>query len=90
MKIPDLTCNNNKYLRDNVETHRQESLRAPGPTIRAGVHTASWERGEEEPGGRQETAGRQRGDEGRGFGEGGLAPHTGGVVPYSGVVQGCI
>ena len=76
-------------LGDNVETHRQESLRTTGPKIRTGFHTASWEGGKEEPDGRQETAGGQSGGGGRGFGEGAPAPHTGGVVPHSGVVQGC-
>ena len=76
-------------LRDDLETHRRESLRTPGTAIRAGFHTASWEGGEEEPGRRQETAGGRSGGGGRGFGEGGPAPHTGGVVPHSGVVQGC-
>ena len=27
---------------DDVETHRRESLRTPGPTIQAGIHTANW------------------------------------------------
>ena len=76
-------------LGDNVETHQRESLCTPGPTIRAGLHTAYWKRGEEEPGGGQETAGKQSGGGGRGFGEGGPAPHTGGVVPHTGVVQCC-
>ena len=76
-------------LGGDVETHRRESLHMPGPTIRAGVHTANWEGGKEEPGGGQETAGGQSGGRGGGFGEGGLAPHTGGVVPHTGVVQGC-
>ena len=33
-------------IRDDVETHRQESLCTPGPTIRAGFHTAYWKGGE--------------------------------------------
>ena len=72
-----------------MKTHRRESLRTTGPTIRAGVHTAYWEGGEEEPGGGQETVGKRSGDGGGSFGEGGPSPHTGGVVPHTGVVKGC-
>ena len=50
-------------LGDDVETHRRESIRTPGPAIRAGFHTAYWEGGEEEPGRRQETAGGRSGAE---------------------------
>ena len=73
----------------DVETHQQESLRMPGPAIRAGLQATPGEGGTEEPGDRQETAGVRSGGGGRGFGEGGPAPHTGGVVPPSGVVKGC-
>ena len=38
-------------LGEDMETHRRESLRTPGPTILAGFHTANWGGGEEEPGG---------------------------------------
>ena len=38
-------------LREDVETHQQESLRTPGTTVRAGIHTANWEGGKEEFGG---------------------------------------
>ena len=48
-------------LGDDVETHRQESLRTLGPAIRAGFHMAAGEGGKEEPGRRQEKAGGQGG-----------------------------
>ena len=76
-------------LRGDVETRQRESLRTPGPTVRAGIQTETWEGGKEESGGRPGMeGGRSRGG-GGGAGEGGPAPHTGGVVPHIGVVQGC-
>ena len=72
-----------------METYQQESLCTPGPTIRAGVHTANWKSGKEESGGGQEMAGGRSGGGGVGFGEGGPAPHAGGVLPHTGAVQGC-
>ena len=41
----------NLDLGEDMKTHRQESLRTPGPTIREGIHMANWEGGEEEPDG---------------------------------------
>ena len=52
----------------NMEAHRRESLRTPGPAIRAGLQATPGEGGTEEPGERQETAGGRSGGGGRGFG----------------------
>ena len=72
----------------DVETHRRESLRTPGPAIRSGLQTTTGKGGTKEPGDRKETAGGRSGGGGGSFGEGGPDPHTGGVVPPSGVIQG--
>ena len=63
-------------LREDVKTHWRESFRTPGPTVRAGIQTETWEGGKEESGGRPGMeGGRSRGG-GGGAGEGGPAPHT--------------
>ena len=75
-------------LGGNVETHRRESLHAPGPAVREGGQAEVGEGDQEEArtGQAEEDGGGWGG--GGGFDEGGSTPHPRGVAPPSGVVQG--
>ena len=73
-------------LSGDVEAHRQESLHAPGPTLREGGHAAVVKSGASELGEGPTEEGGRGGGGGGGSGEGGSASYPRGVVPPSGVV----